>query len=78
MAGNEVGRSRLRAAFPTDWTAGDRTRTGNGYCNDYAFVRRPGKPPLVMSAYFEAPGMTLAKQEAVLRQVGAIILAWQA
>lgn len=60
MAGNEVGRSRLRAAFPTDWAAGDRTGTGNGYCKDYAFVRRPRKPPLVMSAYFEAPGMTLA------------------
>jgi beta-lactamase class A len=78
MAGNEVGRSRLRAAFPADWAAGDRTGTGNGYCNDYAFVRRPGRLPLLMSAYYEAPGLTLARQKSVLRQVGAIIVAWQA
>jgi beta-lactamase class A len=77
MAGNEVGRSRLRAAFPADWAAGDRTGTGNGYCNDYALARRPGKPPLLVSAYYEAPGLTLARQEAVLRQVSDIIVAWQ-
>jgi hypothetical protein len=31
-----------------------------------------------MSAYHEAPGMTPAVQEAVLRQVGALVVAWQA
>ena len=31
-----------------------------------------------MSAYYEAPGMSLPTQEAVLREVGAAIVAWQA
>jgi beta-lactamase class A len=78
MAGNAVGRARLRAAFPADWAAGDRTGTGDGYCNDCAFARRPGKAPLVMSVYYDAPGLTLVQQETVLRKVGAAIVAWQA
>lgn len=78
MDGNVVGRTRLRAAFPADWTAGDRTGTADGICNDYAIARRPGRAPLLVSAYYEAPGMELADQEAVLREVGGIVVRWQA
>ena len=77
MAGNVVGRSRLRAAFPPEWHAGDRTGTGDGICNDYAFARRPAKAPLIVSAYYAAPGADLADQEAVLRAVGRAVVQWQ-
>ena len=78
MMGNEVGSARLRAAFPPGWTVGDRTGTGDGFCNDVAFARRPGRAPLLVSVYYDAPGMALPAQEAVLREVGQAVVAWQA
>ena len=78
MRGNVAGRTRLRAAFPRAWTACDRTGTGDGACNDYAVARRPGHAPLVIAAYHDAPGMELAAQEAVLREVGSAVVAWAA
>lgn len=77
MAGNIVGRSRLRASFPSDWLAGDRTGTGDGICNDVAFARRPGIAPLLLSVYYTAPGQALADQEAVLRDVSHLVVTWQ-
>lgn len=76
MQANVVGRTRLRAAFPRAWSAADRTGTGDGLCNDYAFARRPGAAPLVMAAYYDAPGMEMQAQEAVLRELGRTIVTW--
>ena len=76
MVATMTGRARLRAAFPAGWTAADRTGTNDGVCNDYAVVRRSRGAPLVMAAYHEAPGMDLAVQEGVLREVGSAIVAW--
>ena len=75
MAANVPGRSRLRAAFPS-WTACDRTGTAEGVCNDYAVAWPPGRAPLVVAAYYHAPGLELEPQEAALRQVGAAVVAW--
>ncbi len=77
MVGNKVGDKRLRAAFPTSWQVGDRTGTGDGYCNDYGFAQRAVGAPLLVSAYYEAPGMPMEAQEAVLRDVGSVIVSWQ-
>ncbi len=77
MVGNVVGRVRLRAAFPADWIAGDRTGTGDGICNDFAFAERPGTDPLLLSAYYTVPGMGLSAQEGVLRDVARLAVAWQ-
>ena len=77
MIGNEVGKRRLRASFPPSWQVGDRTGTGDGYCNDYAFAKRATGAPLLVSAYYEAPGMSPEAQEAVLRDVGSAIVSWQ-
>lgn len=76
MIANAVGRNRLRAALPASWTIADRTGTSDRACNDYALARPPGRPPLVMAAYYDAPGQEMAQQEAVLREAGAAILAW--
>lgn len=72
----KTGANRLRASFPTTWIVGDKTGTGDGNCNDYAFVRRRGRAPLVMASYYDAPGMELAAQEAALRDVGLVIVQW--
>ena len=77
MEGNVVGRSRLRASFPAEWIAGDRTGTGNGICNDFAFAKRPGVAPLLLSAYYNASGSEMPDQEAVLRDVSRLIVKWQ-
>ncbi len=78
MAACTVGGARLRAAFPAGWGVRDRTGTADGRCNDYAVVRRPGRAPLVVAAYHDAPGMETAAQEAVLREAGAAVAAWAA
>jgi len=78
LIGNQVGMTRLRAAFPRDWTSGDRTGTGGGVCNDYAFARRPGRGLLFVAALHEKTGASMADQEAVLRDVGQAVVAWQA
>lgn len=77
MAANVPGRTRLRAAFPATWTAGDRTGTSNGVCNDVAVAWPPGRAPLVMAAYYEAANMDMVQQEAVVREVGSAIVAWE-
>ncbi len=76
MVACQTGRERLRASFPLSWTTGDKTGTGDGECNDYALVRQPGRAPLVMAAYHDAPGMAVEHQEATLRGVGSAIVAW--
>ena len=76
MVACQTGRERLRASFPPSWTTGDKTGTGDGECNDYALVRRPGRAPLVMAAYHDAPGMAVGRQEAALRNLGSAIVAW--
>ena len=76
MVACKTGAGRLRASFPRTWAVGDKTGTGDGECNDYAVTRVPGRAPLVMAAYYDAPGMELKAQEAVLREVGFAIAAW--
>ena len=76
MVACQAGRTRLRASFPPAWVTADRTGTGDGECNDYALVRRPGAAPLVMAVYHDAPGLETEAQEAVLRAVGLAIMAW--
>ena len=78
LVGNQVGGSRLKAAFPTRWRTGDRTGTGDGYCNDIAVAARPGKAPLIVGAYYHAQDMRVEPQEAVLREAGLAVVKWQA
>ncbi len=70
------GKVRLRASFPRDWVAFDRTGTADGECNDYAIARRPGRAPLVVAAYYDRDAMGLEAQEAVLREVGGLVADW--
>ncbi len=76
MAGNVVGRQRLRGAFAAAWPALDRTGTADAVRNDYAIVFPPERPPLVIAAYYEKAAMAPDKGEAVLREVGAAVAGW--
>ncbi len=76
MVGNEVGRMRMRASFPPSWTAADRTGTDKGQCDEFAVVRRPDRPPVIVAACYDAVDMEMEPQEAVLREVGTAVVAW--
>lgn len=80
MLETRTGLKRLRAGFPAEWEAGDKTGTGiakgmpNRH-NDVAVVWRDGKPALVVAAYYEADGhypRMRAEDDAVLAQVGRV------
>jgi beta-lactamase class A len=77
MIASTTGSKRLRAAFPPDWIAGDKTGTSAvEESNDFAIVRPPGRAPLLVSAYYDAPKLNLDAREAVLREVGAVFVVW--
>lgn len=80
-----TGMKRIRAALPGDWRGGDKSGTAAyeglaSKINDIAVFFPPGgRAPLVVTAYFEAAnrtGTTRLEDEAVLKQVGEVAIAW--
>ena len=57
MAEVKTGRDRIRASFPAEWEAGDKTGTGVGPQRhtyvDLAFGGPNGRAPFIVTAYFE-------------------------
>ncbi|OYT87768.1 MAG: class A beta-lactamase [Burkholderiales bacterium PBB6] len=52
LRGASTGMNRLRAPWPADWQAGDKTGTGpRGAVNDVAVAWPPGQPPLVLAVF---------------------------
>lgn len=85
MARTATGMKRIRAALPAGWRGGDKTGTAAyegmaAKVNDIAVLHPPGgRAPLVVTAWYEAPnitGTTRPGDEAVLRQVGEVAVAW--
>ena len=77
MIACKPGLHRLRAALPPDWIAGDRPGTNlAAETNDYAIVRPPGRAPLLVGAYLDAPRLDLVTRQAVLREVGSAFVQW--
>lgn len=77
MIESTTGSKRLRAAFPKDWIAGDKTGTSAvQQTNDFALVRPLGRSPLLVSAYYDAAKLDFDTREAVLREVGAAFVQW--
>jgi len=49
---SETGALMIRAGVPKTWTVGDKTgRCGNGATNDVAFIRPPGRAPVVIAIF---------------------------
>jgi beta-lactamase class A len=84
MIETQTGLKRLRAGLPQDWKAGDKTGTGMSdgmpdRYNDVAVVWPPGRSPMVITAYYEAPkayGEMRDEYQAVLADVGRIAAKW--
>lgn len=85
MIDTKTGLKRIRAGLPQGWRAGDKTGTGYddvcGKVNDIAIAWPPGKPPLIVTAYFNTAGPAddvRDEDQAILAEVGRIAAAWVA
>jgi len=77
MVACKPGLNRIRAALPISWRAGDRPGTSvEEETNDYAIVRPPGRAPLLVATYLNAPGLAMPAREAVLREAGRVFVQW--
>lgn len=74
MEASPTGKDRLRAGLPNNWRVGDKTGTsGEGYFNDIAIASPPGRKPILIACYLDAPGLDGAKANAIHAQVGKLI-----
>jgi beta-lactamase class A len=84
MQNTNTGTRRLRAGLPTEWRSGNKTGTGRAEgttnkCNDVAITFPPGKSPVIIAAYFDSgeyTAQTERRHEAVLAEVGKIVVQW--
>ena len=71
------GLNRIRAVLSADWQAADRPGTSvESETNDYALVSPPGRAPLLVAVYYDAPGVRMDAREAVLREAGTAFVQW--
>jgi len=74
MERSTTGLNRLRAGLPPGWRTGDKTGTGaRGAANDVAITWPPGRPPLIIASYLDAPGLTPERRNAAHAEVGRIV-----
>jgi beta-lactamase class A len=68
------GLERLRAGFPKNWYAGDKTGTGeNGAINDIAVARPPGRKPIFIAVYMSESASPIERLQRAHADIGAII-----
>ncbi len=73
LLANTTGADRLRAGLPAAWRVGDKTGTsGKGMFNDIGIARPPAGGALLVTAYFDSPGMATAQANAVIAEVGRL------
>jgi beta-lactamase class A len=74
MEASTTGKARLRAGLPKTWRVGDKTGTsGEGYFNDIAIATPPGRKPILIACYLDAPGYDAGKADAAHAQVGQLV-----
>ncbi len=74
MEASPTGKDRLRAGLPRSWRVGDKTGTsGEGYFNDIAIATPPGRKPILIACYLDAPGLDPARANAAHAEVGALV-----
>lgn len=83
MADTDTGMKRIRGGLPPSWKNGDKTGTANSTnfnnkTNDVAIFWPPARPPVIVTAFYEADGKyeeIRAGDQAVLAEVGRIAAA---
>jgi beta-lactamase class A len=70
----ETGKDRLRAGFPSNWTVGDKTGTGErGASNDIAIAMPPGRSPILVAAYMSDGGAQPTALKAAHAELGELV-----
>jgi beta-lactamase class A len=71
-----TGKERLRAGFPADWRAGDKTGTGaRGAVGDIGILWPPKKSPILVAAYIMEGNALADEREQAIAAVGRIVAA---
>jgi beta-lactamase class A len=71
-----TGDARLRAGLPKGWRVGDKTGTSNNAVfNDIGIAWPPGRPPLLVTAYYAETPADGEGASAVIAEVGRIAAA---
>jgi beta-lactamase class A len=66
---------RIPAAIPPSWRSANKMGTGDyATANDAAILWPPGRAPIIVAAYYTASQATYAQQEALLADVGRIVV----
>lgn len=73
LIANKTGGARLRAGFPQDGLAGEKTGSGSTITNDAGFVCMRDRGPILVAAYCEMPSASSRDRDAVLADVGRIV-----
>jgi beta-lactamase class A len=84
LVATRTGDKRIRAGLPKDWRAGDKTGTAQAdgmgdKVNDIAVLWPPGRPPVVVTAFFDSARTSTATRDddqALLAEVGRIAATW--
>ena len=83
MVDTSTGMKRIRGGLPLSWKSGDKTGTANSAnynnkTNDVAIFWPPARPPVIVTAFYEADGkyeQSRDSDQAVLAEVGGIAAA---
>ena len=76
MRASKTGEGRLRAGFPKDWTAGDKTGSGeNGTANDVAVAVRPNGVPVLVACYLTGSKANSARLNEAHAAIGRLVAA---
>lgn len=87
MASTTSGLGRIRAAIPAGWSGFDKTGTGmrpgiGNKTNDLAvLIPSTHRSPIIVTGYFENPAFSeniRPSDEAVLKALGEVVVAWKA
>jgi beta-lactamase class A len=73
MEAATTGRDRLRAGLPAGWRAGDKTGTAGNFNNDLAIAFPPGRPPVLIASFVDAPAADHAGRNAAHAAVGRLV-----
>jgi beta-lactamase class A len=75
LVANKTGDKRLRAGLPKDWRIGDKTGSGaHGETNDVAIIWPPERAPIIVTVYYADSNAPEYERNAVLSELGRIVL----
>lgn len=74
MRANTTGDHRLRAGLPETWQVADKTGSGgNNTANDVGIFWPPGRPPIVVAAYYTGSTASHPQRDGIIAAVGRVV-----